>query len=1594
MASQPGRNNFSDMPPSTEQDARQLIQDLRKSRQQKRSATPDSELDKFRRMQDRILESLDDASHVIPELLQNADDVGQKCTEATLRLTDDALVVRNHSESMTESEIAALGEFTKSTKRDLAYIGHFGIGFKTVFSVTDSPHIETGYASFKYNRSDPEKPIQTSGEHVAGTRIRLPFADELPRTRREALQTQLKSVDRLLPFLNNLKTIHVELDGESKTYERSETDGIRTIQEKSPDDDTSRTVASYRLFSKALTTDSAVFEMLADEREFDASELEGRNAELNVSIGIPVAEDGSPVQHSDSRLFCYFPTADETYLPFDVQADFLLKSNREKIRPGHTLNDEFLTVAGELIETAIDEFEADDVPPERLLELIPKVTKNRPDYLSPLLKQTREILAHKQLVPTASGDICQPRETVILPKVLRPVLPLAEFAQAYPEANAHPREELDYRYYERLESLDSTDVLSVADTLEQLPEMDILQVLDTADIIELLAAVEKHLRNIWSNKTEEQIITALESLPVFSFQRQTKLDGRHALTEAGGNIYRPARQDESVYEPFYDELDLLSGDLVAELRSGQTISGAAAGRVRDLLGNRLDIEELTHRDIVRDVINEAFEEPTETSDSTLDGYIQYVRDHARKHINDCEIMLRAKDGTYTNPESLYLPTEYNEDRYRSTLIFNALTDRAPVSESYLEQTSEETETDVNVEKWRSFFVDLGVRNHIPVSEDVDQCTKETFDSADKLRDFLDAHNDEGTDVRKDKDTVPYGGRGCSWMRSADARHGLVDQAFPSSFEQRFEKEVETTPEIGAEFAKMLDVLWVEVYQDAAYREYYFSVPDNGYATRTETSGCPTTFTHFLRSIEWLPGEDGELYQPDHLFEHNSVTVRADVTLLAESVASLSKELLDLLDVRDDVGLTEHRIGIEQTVAERPERDADEIDSEIRSHLHSLADQTETASEEKQLQLARELQDCSFIYIPEANLEFRTLDRVAWGEGLGEYVVPMNTYYRGFHDLFVEVLGVPPEPTFDAYLEFFKHADEEPWSAIDSAWRELIRRVVRDDSINLGTSDIAAALQETDAIPNANKSLVSYDDIEYVARQEGVVEEVPDTIANTVAFPSYDQRFDRDEVIDSLSTILDAVELEVAMERNATHPEYKRDGQILYDEFNQCLEVGTSILRSRDEIQAAERLESVAEYTLQKADTVKCKYRLEGQERASAHEEPVYIDEKEKHMLLENNEAAKLDLVDALSATIGLTGADKNAFVNFVKGAIGKPTEMIDAYLAGENISRVSIAVDTTGDNGSAENSEGEKSVEESDTGDKPETDQNAEPGTQADNTTKPSGHRGESIKKNQIQKADSANADDSVESNETQQDAGKEENLYQREQEEPDSEVLMNETGDQSSSSQLYRESETWPNSGGSMNEAGDQKNVSPLSEKRNNTPVRDGKLANEIGRQGEEFVMSEIKKLLIRAFDTKAKVDEYQNGHCLTGRHNETEKTVHVEIVPDKSSPHCDILVTGASLQRERDELLVESIADDVQALIEVKSSKNRSRTFELTGPEYSDARDNPETYFIVRAVEVNSNNQRVEAIFDSVPELKTTAISDDRLKIKNHSHTLTLSY
>ena len=86
-------------------------------------------------------------THFIFELVQNAEDA--EATELSFTLHDDRLEVQHNGRAFTEQDVEGICGIGASTKSgDLTKIGKFGIGFKSVYAVTQRPEIHSGDEHF------------------------------------------------------------------------------------------------------------------------------------------------------------------------------------------------------------------------------------------------------------------------------------------------------------------------------------------------------------------------------------------------------------------------------------------------------------------------------------------------------------------------------------------------------------------------------------------------------------------------------------------------------------------------------------------------------------------------------------------------------------------------------------------------------------------------------------------------------------------------------------------------------------------------------------------------------------------------------------------------------------------------------------------------------------------------------------------------------------------------------------------------------------------------------------------------------------------------------------------------------------------------------------------------------------------------------------------------------------------------------------------------------------------------------------------------------------------------------------------------------
>jgi hypothetical protein len=285
------------------------------------------------------------------ELIQNADDA--RATEMSLDVTETALIVRNNAEFRScadrQSNICLRGEeilgemcdwhaFSlissgAKSERAVTTTGRFGLGFTSVFQITDTPKVECDGSKLTIN------PDQDSGswERVSstqGTVFTLPWAFDgsapvrkrlknVGVVTRDSLSQILKEINETsadsLVFLKNLKKISILNNGKVKSvYTREyEPEKNRLTIEHQPSSRVREYFYVSTEFSNALSFLETKF----------PRDLGEKNRRHGVEIAIPREFDSS----KSGLIYAYLPTERNTLMPLSINGDFYPDSSRKDI---------------------------------------------------------------------------------------------------------------------------------------------------------------------------------------------------------------------------------------------------------------------------------------------------------------------------------------------------------------------------------------------------------------------------------------------------------------------------------------------------------------------------------------------------------------------------------------------------------------------------------------------------------------------------------------------------------------------------------------------------------------------------------------------------------------------------------------------------------------------------------------------------------------------------------------------------------------------------------------------------------------------------------------------------------------------------------------------------------------------------------------------------------------------------------------------------------------------------------------------------------------------------------------------------------------
>ena len=343
---------------------------------------------------DSILAGIyNDPSHFIYEVLQNAEDA--KATEISFTLFNDRLEIKHNGKNFDFNDVDGITGIGISTKKeDINSIGKFGVGFKSVFAITQAPVIHSDHFHFEIKDFVIPSLIENNG--IKETLIVLPF-NHPSRTQDEVFEIVSKKLESIglktLLFLKNVKEIKWQTPNKSGYYYKESKD-FQNIEN----------VHKISIISK-IEKEENFEEFLVIKKPII---IESYNLNVEIAYRIGTDEAGKEIieKERDSKLVVFFPTEKVTYLNFLIQAPYKTTPNRENIPLDDEQNQYIIEETASLVADSISIIKRLGLLSVSFLEVLP-IDQNHSDeiiYSSIFEKVKEKLSSDEALLPASKQD--------------------------------------------------------------------------------------------------------------------------------------------------------------------------------------------------------------------------------------------------------------------------------------------------------------------------------------------------------------------------------------------------------------------------------------------------------------------------------------------------------------------------------------------------------------------------------------------------------------------------------------------------------------------------------------------------------------------------------------------------------------------------------------------------------------------------------------------------------------------------------------------------------------------------------------------------------------------------------------------------------------------------------------------------------------------------------------------------------------------------------------------------------------------------------------------------------------------------------------
>lgn len=344
----------------------------------------------------------DDRTHFIFELLQNAEDAlgrrdnwqGPKKVSFTLNST--RLILSHFGKPFCEADVKSVCDIAESTKNESS-IGRFGLGFKSVYTVTDLPEIHSGDEDFAIENYVFPKRLTRSTRLSDETQIILPLRPEDKSAEEDITVGFRKLGASALLFLRHIDEINWSVEG-----------GATGFYLRNAPESLGSNVQHVTVIGKEDGQPEVDQNWLVFHRDvFSGTGQKIGRVEIAFSL---IASGDNPNRLSvqplaKSPMVVFFPTVVESHLGFLVQGPYRTTPSRDNILPSDPWNQYLVNETSSLLVEAMRWMRDKGMLDTSALRCLPLDHQKFPEgsRFAPMFDVVKKTLESEEMLPTSDN---------------------------------------------------------------------------------------------------------------------------------------------------------------------------------------------------------------------------------------------------------------------------------------------------------------------------------------------------------------------------------------------------------------------------------------------------------------------------------------------------------------------------------------------------------------------------------------------------------------------------------------------------------------------------------------------------------------------------------------------------------------------------------------------------------------------------------------------------------------------------------------------------------------------------------------------------------------------------------------------------------------------------------------------------------------------------------------------------------------------------------------------------------------------------------------------------------------------------------------